>query len=262
MDNRLQNLRKEYDRIMNQQEFSPADLDYSLLKKHIEMLQLVDVIETSAISIFDLHQPKPLYLSKRYESVFGWEIEEAHAEGNDYMNRRIHPDDFLSMMEAGNYYMQFAINLPTEEKKNYKLLFDYRIISSGDQYIRVIEQQMALELDKRGNVWLALGLMDISPDQDVDAPVRSRLVNLKTGELFLFPVPSMEENQPLNLSKREKEVLGLIAKGLISKEIADKLFISVNTVNTHRQRIIEKLEVSNSAEAIQYAVMHGLISPH
>jgi DNA-binding CsgD family transcriptional regulator len=45
----------------------------------------------------------------------------------------------------------------------------------------------------------------------------------------------------------------------ISKQIADKLFLSVNTVNTHRQRIIEKLNVSNTAEAVQYAGRLGLI---
>ncbi|MDO9040407.1 MAG: LuxR C-terminal-related transcriptional regulator, partial [Bacteroidota bacterium] len=61
------------------------------------------------------------------------------------------------------------------------------------------------------------------------------------------------------LSFREQEILQSLAKGLISKQIADKLFISVNTVNTHRQRIIEKLNVSNTAEAVQYAGRLGLI---
>jgi DNA-binding CsgD family transcriptional regulator len=51
----------------------------------------------------------------------------------------------------------------------------------------------------------------------------------------------------------------LLASGLISKQIADKLFISVNTVNTHRQRIIEKLDVTNTAEAVKYGVSVGLL---
>jgi DNA-binding CsgD family transcriptional regulator len=61
-----------------------------------------------------------------------------------------------------------------------------------------------------------------------------------------------------SLTKREKEILGLIASGLLSKEIADKLFISVNTVNTHRQRILEKLDAGNSMEAIKYASSLGI----
>ncbi|MBL7998205.1 MAG: helix-turn-helix transcriptional regulator [Candidatus Kapabacteria bacterium] len=52
------------------------------------------------------------------------------------------------------------------------------------------------------------------------------------------------------ISDREAEVLELIAQGKSSKQIAGMLFISTNTVNTHRQRIIEKLGVSNTAQAV------------
>ena len=48
-----------------------------------------------------------------------------------------------------------------------------------------------------------------------------------------------------------------IEQGKLSKEIADKLHISVHTVNTHRQRILKKLKVDNSIEAIKYARILG-----
>ncbi len=91
--------------------------------------------------------------------------------------------------------------------------------------------------------------------RDLQSLCRYRLINSKTGELFHFP----KENPETNLSFREQEILQLLAKGFISKQIADQLFISVNTVNTHRQRIIGKLEVSNTAEAVQHASKLGLI---
>ncbi|WP_235782360.1 response regulator transcription factor [Phocaeicola paurosaccharolyticus] len=47
---------------------------------------------------------------------------------------------------------------------------------------------------------------------------------------------------------------------MLSKEISEQLFISVHTVNTHRQRILEKLDVNNSMEAVKYASALGLIS--
>lgn len=97
--------------------------------------------------------------------------------------------------------------------------------------------------------------MDLSPDQDLQSLCRYRLVNSKTGELYHFP----KETPTSNLSLREQEILQLLSKGLISKQIADKLYISVNTVNTHRQRIIEKLNVSNTTEAVQYALCIGII---
>jgi DNA-binding NarL/FixJ family response regulator len=55
------------------------------------------------------------------------------------------------------------------------------------------------------------------------------------------------------LSNREVEILRLIEKGLKSKEIASELFISINTVNRHRQNILKKLQASNSIEACRIA---------
>ena len=61
------------------------------------------------------------------------------------------------------------------------------------------------------------------------------------------------------LSKREIEVLCLIAEGLASKDIAEKLFISVRTVDTHRSNILHKLELSNTAQLVRYAIKNKLV---
>lgn len=62
-----------------------------------------------------------------------------------------------------------------------------------------------------------------------------------------------------DLSPREIEVLILIAKGLINKEIADKLNISLTTVISHRKNITEKLGIKSVAGLTIYAVMHGYV---
>jgi DNA-binding NarL/FixJ family response regulator len=61
------------------------------------------------------------------------------------------------------------------------------------------------------------------------------------------------------LSFREREVLALIAEGLTNAEIADKLFTSKRTIETHRQNIIEKTQVKNTAALVNYAVRNGLV---
>ncbi|WAC11781.1 response regulator [Dyadobacter pollutisoli] len=61
------------------------------------------------------------------------------------------------------------------------------------------------------------------------------------------------------LTRREKEVLLLIAEGLTNPQIADQLFISVTTVNSHRQNLLMKFEVSNTASLIKLAAGLGLI---
>jgi len=63
----------------------------------------------------------------------------------------------------------------------------------------------------------------------------------------------------IDFSKRETEVLSLIAHGHTNKEIADKLYTSRRTIEGHRQAMINKAKVRNSAELIRFAVKHSLI---
>ncbi len=63
-----------------------------------------------------------------------------------------------------------------------------------------------------------------------------------------------------SLSEREREIFQLIAEGRSNKEIADLLFVSPNTVETHRAHIMEKLDVHSAVELVLYAVRRGLIS--
>lgn len=74
-------------------------------------------------------------------------------------------------------------------------------------------------------------------------------------------VHSLNEPQPHQpvITRREKEVLQLIAEGLTNGQIADKLFISIPTVNTHRKSIIEKFDVKNTAALIGKAIKTGII---
>lgn len=63
-----------------------------------------------------------------------------------------------------------------------------------------------------------------------------------------------------NLSKREHEVLMLIAKGLSNKEIATTLFLSTNTIKTHSSNLFAKLDVKRRTQAVQKALELGLLT--
>jgi len=67
-----------------------------------------------------------------------------------------------------------------------------------------------------------------------------------------------KQHQPV-LTKREKEVVRLIAEGLTNAQISRQLFISVDTVDTHRKNLYTKLSVNNTALLIRYAIENGLI---
>ena len=71
-----------------------------------------------------------------------------------------------------------------------------------------------------------------------------------------------QELEKIQISPREKEIIGMIALGLTNQEIADHLFLSAHTVNTHRRNIMQKLNVNNTAGLVMYAIKNQLISPN
>ncbi len=89
------------------------------------------------------------------------------------------------------------------------------------------------------------------------------IVAVQQGKTFLSHEANLslrdKEDKMPPISRREKEVLLLIAEGLTNNEIADKLFISVPTVNTHRKSLLEKLKAKNTAILIGRATKQGLI---
>ena len=68
--------------------------------------------------------------------------------------------------------------------------------------------------------------------------------------------------EPVVLSERENEIIILIAEGLTNEQIAEQLFLSKHTINTHRKNIMSKLGVKNTAGIVMYAVKMNLISPN
>ena len=90
---------------------------------------------------------------------------------------------------------------------------------------------------------------------------RSALISTINSALNRFPEESETSDKPENyeISSRETDVLVLVAKGLSSKEIADKLHISVHTVNSHRKNITHKTGIKSVAGLAVYAMIHNLM---
>lgn len=75
----------------------------------------------------------------------------------------------------------------------------------------------------------------------------------------LMNVAADDENELDALSQREKEIIGCIVRGMTNKEIAEKLFISVHTVITHRRNITRKLQIHSAAGLTIYAIVNKLV---
>lgn len=253
----LINISKTYFKLLDDQKFNVEELDYSILERHKIILQKLADIGNSIVSVFDFSKNEHAFYSYNAGSVLGYSPKELEENGDHFMETKIHPDDLILLLQNGLSFLKLFLNFSDNEKMNYKLINEYRILNSSNKYVRVIEQHQTLELDKYGNPWLALSILDISPNQDLRENLKCHAYNYRTGKFI--PFSQTTEAIKTELTKREIEILELVKKGLLSKEISDKLSISVHTVNTHRQRFLEKLGVDNSMEAVVLASKLGLI---
>lgn len=94
------------------------------------------------------------------------------------------------------------------------------------------------------------------PERDV---LKGVLMMHRAAHAAMMSAPRPEKEEAELLSQREKEVLALIIKGFINKEIADKLNISTPTVIFHRRNIMEKIGSKSIGRLTIYAVMNGIV---
>ncbi len=243
-------------KFLMQYKFDEKELDYSLVQKHTAALQVLSIIGNSGFNIFDLCKRQILFYSSNFGQLLGYKASDYGSEGQAFFSGKIHPEDALSLSLKSISVHKLLINFSSDEKLNHKTISEYRMLNAQGKYIRLIEQYQIIELDNKGQSWLMMGVVDISPNQEENSSSKSQLLNFRTGQFIPLEVP---ERPQIELTKREKEVLKLVKGGYLSKEISNKLSISLHTVNTHRQRFLEKLGANNSFEAVMFASKFGLL---
>jgi two-component system, NarL family, response regulator LiaR len=101
-------------------------------------------------------------------------------------------------------------------------------------------------------IWLGLKLTG-KQERIVVQEVR---VSVPAGGPF---IPNERKREDLSITRRELEVLELIAQGMSNREIAEKLFVSENTVKTHSSRVFDKLGARRRTQAVQFGKEFGLL---
>ena len=102
-------------------------------------------------------------------------------------------------------------------------------------------------------IWLGLKLTGRQKIVVKEAPA-------PTVEILQHPfAPDEKKREDLGITRREFEILGLIAQGMSNREIAEKLFVSENTVKTHSSRVFNKLGARRRTQAVQLGKEFGLL---
>ena len=181
----------------------------------------------------------------RYYYVTEYVTEDIQASDELNIENLVHPDDLEVVKRIDKKVWEFLDTLPEEEKLTYKYIYEMRVLDRG-KYVRMIYQMRILAF--KDDNFLGMGIIDLAPEQSANTSVRFQIKNCLTDEIVPFAIETATDTL---LTPREREILALAKEGMFSKEISEKLNISIHTVNRHRQNILEKLQVDNMIEAIR-----------
>lgn len=224
------------------QQLHDVEKELTDLRKKVAFLEKI-VHEVPANIYISNLEKGVVWCNKTNEETLGYTLDEILEMGGwEYFLKVIHPEDYNVPDDSIKHYKEFdghefggIFRAKHKDAKNYKWFMGWA---------------KAYQKDKEGNVKELLCVdVDLSPQMNTDKQLEAALrENLKLKYKLLIN----------SLRKREVEVLSLVCKGYSTKEIAEKLYISINTVSTHRKNIQHKLGTTNVADLVSLAKEAGL----
>lgn len=207
----------------------------------------IDLIN-SYFFLFDCFENKILFVNSNFEILTGYNSLDFTLE---FLLSIIHPDDIQHFYACEERGLKFTNSLSFNEHYKYILSYSYRIRKSDGDYIRIIQQCQGIDVNTKGDLTKTLVKHIVITEETED--VKAYKIYDKTKGVFI------DGNNIFNLTKREIEIIHLVNDGFSSEEIAEKLFISKNTIITHRRNILNKTNSSSFFELIQKMRVSSLI---
>lgn len=215
-------------------------------EEKIKQIQAFEKDIPGVIIIHNLPDDSIAYLSERGREILKVTLEEVRLPHFDYHQRFFNPED------TPNYVPKILGMLQCNQVDDMVTYFQQVRGSAKEAFKWYASSSKILLWDKEGKPLLGITIALPIDAKHSFTPKMERLMKENT---FL------REHQAVFalLSKREKEVLRLLALGCNSAEIAEKLFISEGTVKTHRKNIRNKLNADSSFDLVQFAQSFNLI---
>lgn len=243
---------KELETKLLGQHFMPQDTE-RVLAQYKQIAAMYAQTENSIAVLSDLRVGKSSIFNGALAQALGLNkkdsAEEIDSIWEEQIYNRIHPDDLAARHLLELKFFHLLKRTPIQQRMNYRTHSLLRMSDAKGAYIPILHRTFYLCNQPNGTLWIALCLYNFSPSSESVQHFEGLIQNSATGEVLKEAGSSASEI----ISAREKEVLRLIELGLPSKQIAVRLGISKNTVDRHRQNMMEKLRVGNAVEAIKVA---------
>ncbi|RZJ70051.1 LuxR C-terminal-related transcriptional regulator [Flavobacterium sp.] len=244
---------KVWDDVTREMIVDDKDFDLAVHKK------LLDVFHVGSYYyyVFDIKNLEFRFISPAVKDVLGYEPENVTVP---FIMSLIHPEDQATFLNHEAAVVEFVKQLSYDQLARYKFSYDYRVRKASGKYARILQQVVSLKYDENNNLLYTFGVhTDISHLKKNNDSILS-FIGLE-GEKSYIDVKPKEIYKASGeiFTPREKEVLFHILKGEQSQEIAENLFISKHTVNTHRKNILSKTNTKNTIELAIKIVTEGLV---
>ena len=217
------------------------------------------------IHVIDYTKQRHVGISGQLTEMIGYTPRDVMDNGLDFVIDKFQKDDFKVYNESiFTKVVDTLKRIPQEQHDDLLFSFNYRLKNHEGRWIHLY-QQVSYVTDP----FTKLPLYNIGMVTDISLIKTNNCIAFSVdkknnGQAFLnfknlsteYFYPDPEESQ---LSKREREVLGWLAEGYSSKQIADKLHLSESTIVIHRKHMLKKTNTKNIAELISYATKNCLI---
>jgi len=257
-----------YTGLLNDVYYRPTDIDN---REVIQLLRQAEAVPAKLlpfnafIQVIDYSQRRHVGLSGDLKNMSGHHPRDLMDNGLDFAIEHFQKDDFKIYNETVfRQVTEFLKKTPQKDHGDYLFTYSYRSRKADGKWMTLFQQGSYITDAKTNLPLYGIALVtDISPLKKDNSMIFSIDKKGTEGGLFNHKniltnhyYPDPEQSQ---LSRREREVLGRLADGLSSKQIADKLYLSESTVVNHRKNILRKTNTKNVAELMRYAINKGLI---
>lgn len=235
-----------------------ADIDFSQDGDYLEAVKALARTTYQSLYVINYQTKGFEYVSENPLFLCGKTSEEVKNLGYSFYFQNVKPEDVEMLIKINEAGFKFYDKIPIVDRKLYSISYDFYLINSKKNMILVNHKLTPMFLTEDGQVWKALCVVSLSNKTSSGNVVLSKECS---DEIWKYDLEEdkWEKSEKLKLSSREYEILSLYTSGLTISEIADKLFITADTVKFHRKKLFEKIGVSNIAEALSYAKTNKLL---
>lgn len=235
----------------------------AMLAQALSKAEVYAEVSGKACVVTDISANRSYFFSGRMAKMLGITNEEQQrkeisSSDEDFLYERMKPADLVELRMLEYEFFKHVERLSPDRRFGPKSVGMVSMRNDIDRWQTIEKTTQMLALAPRGGaLWLVLCCYDIPSHERIGLGINPMIVDNHDGSVIAYH--NFEERRGQILTDREKQVLTLIRDGLLSKEIASELGLSINTVNRHRQNILEKLAVNNSMEAVKAAITMRLL---